>query len=105
MSRNDRCRALRSPHSGQRAGAPFRAGQCRRTARRPYYRRALLRRRAGLGGLLDDAFIYARVGNRADAEDLTQEVAIKAIPRSEDIHRHRALGAQSQLPVDGNYQA
>ncbi len=27
------------------------------------------------------AFIYARVGNRADAEDLTQEVAMKAIPR------------------------
>ncbi len=27
------------------------------------------------------AFLYARVGNRADAEDLTQEVALKAIPR------------------------
>ena len=27
------------------------------------------------------AFIYARVGNRADAEDLTQLVAMKAIPR------------------------
>jgi RNA polymerase sigma factor (sigma-70 family) len=26
-------------------------------------------------------FIYARVGNRADAEDLTQLVALKAIPR------------------------
>jgi RNA polymerase sigma-70 factor (ECF subfamily) len=27
------------------------------------------------------AFIYRRVGNRADAEDLTQEVAMKAVPR------------------------
>ena len=27
------------------------------------------------------AFIYSRVGNRADAEDLTQLVAMKAIPR------------------------
>src|SRR5260370_27761535 len=27
------------------------------------------------------AFIYARVGNRADAADLTQQVAMKAIPR------------------------
>src|SRR2546429_1705769 len=27
------------------------------------------------------AFIYARVGNRADAEDLAQQVALKAIPR------------------------
>src|SRR6202171_3606197 len=27
------------------------------------------------------AFIYARDGNRADAEDLTQLVAMKAIPR------------------------
>src|ERR687884_1308361 len=27
------------------------------------------------------AFIYARVGNRADSEDLTQQVAMKAIPR------------------------
>ena len=27
------------------------------------------------------AFIYARVGNRPDTEDLTQQVALKAIPR------------------------
>lgn len=26
-------------------------------------------------------FIYSRVGNRTDAEDLTQEVALKALPR------------------------
>jgi RNA polymerase sigma factor (sigma-70 family) len=30
------------------------------------------------------AFIYARVGNRADAEDLTQQVAMKAFPRLRD---------------------
>jgi RNA polymerase sigma factor (sigma-70 family) len=27
------------------------------------------------------AFLYARVGNRSDAEDLVQEVALKALPR------------------------
>jgi RNA polymerase sigma factor (sigma-70 family) len=30
------------------------------------------------------SFIYSRVGNRADAEDLTQQVAIKALPRLQD---------------------
>ncbi len=30
------------------------------------------------------AFIFSRVGNRADAEDLMQEVAIKALPRLRD---------------------
>lgn len=30
------------------------------------------------------AFIYARVGNRADAEDLTQQVALKALHRLRD---------------------
>ncbi len=29
-------------------------------------------------------FLYARVGNRPDAEDLTQQVAMKAIPRLRD---------------------
>ncbi len=36
------------------------------------------------------AFIYARVGNRADAEDLTQQVAMKAIPR---LHEDAAAAA------------
>lgn len=30
------------------------------------------------------SFMYSRVGNRADAEDLTQQVAIKALPRLRD---------------------
>ncbi len=30
------------------------------------------------------SFIYARVGNRPDAEDLTQQVALKALPRLRD---------------------
>ncbi|MDQ6743384.1 MAG: sigma-70 family RNA polymerase sigma factor [Candidatus Dormibacteraeota bacterium] len=30
------------------------------------------------------AYVYARVGNRADAEDVTQQVALKAIPRLRD---------------------
>ena len=45
------------------------------------------------------AFIYARVGNRADAEDLTQQVAMKAIPRL----RQGNVGAQfwsAYVPVE-----
>ena len=30
------------------------------------------------------SFIYSRVGNQADAEDLTQQVAMKALPRLRD---------------------
>src|SRR4030088_3670560 len=37
------------------------------------------------------AFIYARVGNRADAEDLTQQVAMKAIPRLRQGARASAI--------------
>jgi RNA polymerase sigma-70 factor (ECF subfamily) len=41
---------------------------------------------ASTGYVLDQlepvySFIYARVGNRPDAEDLTQQVALKALPR------------------------
>jgi RNA polymerase sigma-70 factor (ECF subfamily) len=37
------------------------------------------------------AFIYRRVGNRQDAEDLTQEVAIRALPRLRDGHGAAAV--------------
>src|SRR5260370_40100151 len=37
------------------------------------------------------AFIYARVGNRADAEDLTQQVAMKSIPRLREGAPARAI--------------
>jgi RNA polymerase sigma-70 factor (ECF subfamily) len=53
-----------------------------------------LRANAG-DSTLDDlafvyAFIYRRVGNPEDAEDLTQEVALRALPR---LHRDRSLAA------------
>jgi len=32
------------------------------------------------------SFIYSRVGNRADAEDLTQQVAMRALPRLSDAY-------------------
>lgn len=38
-------------------------------------------------------FIYARVGNRADAEDLTQHVALKALPRLRDGYPGPAVRA------------
>ena len=42
------------------------------------------------------AFIYARVGNRADAEDLTQQVAMKAIPR---LHQTAPASAKASVAV------
>ncbi len=39
------------------------------------------------------AFIYARVGNRADAEDLTQQVAVKALPRLRNGYPEPAVRA------------
>jgi RNA polymerase sigma-70 factor (ECF subfamily) len=37
------------------------------------------------------AFIYRRVGNRQDAEDLTQEVAVRALPRLREGHAAPAV--------------
>jgi RNA polymerase sigma factor (sigma-70 family) len=37
------------------------------------------------------SFIYSRVGNRADAEDLTQQVAMKALPRLRDAYAGPAV--------------
>jgi RNA polymerase sigma factor (sigma-70 family) len=39
------------------------------------------------------SFIYARVGNRADAEDLTQQVAVKALPRIRNGYPEPAVRA------------
>src|SRR5713226_9092601 len=39
------------------------------------------------------SFIYARVGNRADAEDLTQQVAVKALPRLRNGYPEPAVRA------------
>src|SRR5258708_15870159 len=39
------------------------------------------------------SFIYARVGNRADAEDLTQQVAVKALPRLRSGHPEPSVRA------------
>ncbi len=39
------------------------------------------------------SFIFARVGNRADAEDLTQQVAVKALPRLRNGYPEPAVRA------------
>jgi RNA polymerase sigma-70 factor, ECF subfamily len=67
------------------------------------------------------SYVYSRVGNRADAEDLTQQVALKSLPRLRDGYpelavraylyatarsvmasfwSHRALTPEAELPED-----
>ena len=51
------------------------------------------------------AFLYSRVGNRFDAEDLTQQVAVKALPRlrqgapPESVRAYLYAAARSALAV------
>lgn len=37
------------------------------------------------------SYIYSRVGNRPDAEDLTQQVALRALPRLRDVYPGPAI--------------
>lgn len=49
----------------------------------------------GAVGELDEiySYVYARVGNRPDAEDLTQQVALKALPRLRADASHASVRA------------